>query len=77
MAKKKKYNKPIMIPGAQSKMQEMRYEIAKKLRYVDLSHGNNWWENLTPMQQSEINGQVTKLLIMKAQYDMINGTFKH
>lgn len=77
MIQKRKKNKPIMVPGAQSKMQEMRYEIGKKLGYVNLPYEDDWWNNLTQMQQSEINGHVTKLLIMKAQYDMAHGTFKH
>lgn len=59
------------------RLHEMRYEIAKKMGYLDLSYQDTWWDNLTPIQQSEVNGQATKLLIMKAQYDMLNGRFKH
>jgi hypothetical protein len=74
--KKKKRKNPILIPEAQERMQEIRFEIAKKLQYVD-TYQEDWWEKLNATQKSKINGYVTKLLVSKAQVDMINGDFKH
>ncbi|MNC06643.1 hypothetical protein D3C81_940130 [compost metagenome] len=75
---KRKYKSQLMVPGANSTMYEMRFEIAKKLEYInDETPNETWWDNLTPMQQSTVNGQVTKLLVMKAQKDMMDGKFKH
>jgi len=72
MSRKKK----IMVPGAQNKLEQLRFEIAKKLNYIS-GDEDNWWESMTKAQQSEVNGQVTKMMVMKAQIDMVNGNFKH
>lgn len=78
MAKKSRSsNKPIMVPEAGGRMYEMRYEIAKKLGYTNLELHENWWDVLTPIQQSEINGVVTKLMIEKAKIDMMKGMFPY
>ncbi|MDF2533850.1 MAG: hypothetical protein K0R18_7 [Bacillales bacterium] len=73
---KKKYNKPIMIPEASDRLQQLRCEIAKKLGYT-ITCDENWWDILKPLQQSEINGMVTKMMVQKAKMDMMNGTFLH
>ncbi|AEO93525.1 gp266 [Bacillus phage G] len=72
-AKKKK--KQILVPEAEEKMHELRYQIAKRLGYI-VVNAEDWWEELTPMQKSEINGHVTKLMIDKAKMEMMNGNFK-
>ncbi|MNJ90315.1 Small, acid-soluble spore protein, alpha/beta type [compost metagenome] len=73
MAKKKQ---KIMIPEAAEKMQEMRYEIAKKLGFI-VADSENWWESLSRMQQSEVNGIVTKFMIENARRDMRKGLFPY
>lgn len=70
--KKKPYKSKIDTSG---KMHQIRYEIAKKLGYIDLAFGDNWWDALTNKQKSEIQGIVTKLLVTKAQVDMKDGKF--
>lgn len=71
---KKKWSKPILVPEAKDTMHEMRYEIAKKLGYIVIN-ADDWWEALTPMQKSQVNGTVTKLMVAKAQMDMMQGKF--
>lgn len=67
---KKKWKKPIMVPAASGTMEEMRFEIAKQKGYATVKN-MDWWDNLTPMQKSEVNGVVTKLLVIKAQQDFM------
>lgn len=67
---KKKYKKPILVPGAESKMNELRYEITKAKGWLDVST-EDWWGILSPMQRSIVNGEVTKMMVVKAQRDMM------
>lgn len=68
---KKKYKKPILVPGAETKMHEMRYEITKAKGWLDIST-EDWWGALSPMQRSIVNGEVTRMMVMKAQMDFMN-----
>lgn len=65
-----------MIPEASGRMQEMRYEIAKKLGYI-ATESEDWWDSLSRMQQSEVNGIVTKFMIENAKRDMKKGVFPY
>lgn len=67
----KKWKKPILVPGAAGKMQELRYQITKQYGWLDVSAGDQWWERLNPKQQSTVNGMVTKMMVAKAQEDMM------
>ena len=71
MAKKKRNNKPILVPEAAEKMHEMRYMIAKQMGYL-VVNAEDWWEVLTPRQKSEVNGMVTKIMVEKAKRDIID-----
>lgn len=82
MNKKRKYNKPILVPEAKEKMSLMRFNIAKQLGYINeekiketygeqyLFTDETWWDDLAPMRKSTVNGLVTKLLITKAKEDI-------
>lgn len=72
---KKKWKKPILVPEAENRMHEMRYEIAKKMGYI-VVNADDWWEALTPIQKSQVNGMVTKMMVAKAQMDMMEGKVK-
>lgn len=88
MAKKKKYNKPILVPEAKEKIALMRFQVAKQLGYINeekikekygeqhLLTDEIWWDDLPPMHKSTVNGHVTKLLVAKAQQDMHTGNFR-
>lgn len=68
--KKKKWKKPILIPEAEKKLNQLRYEVAKKLGLIRINE-EDWWEALTPMEKSKVNGEVTKLMIANAQIDFM------
>jgi hypothetical protein len=72
---KKKYKKPIMVPGAEDKMHEMRYAITKQMGWLVIN-ADDWWEVLTPMQKSQVNGMVTKLMVEKAKRDLNNNLWR-
>lgn len=74
MASKK--NKRILVPEAEGRMHELRYQIAKRLGYV-VVNSDDWWKELSPKQKSEVNGQVTKMMVEKVKEDMRTGVFKH
>lgn len=73
--KKKKRSKPLLVPEAEEKMNELRYEITKKLGYLVIN-AEDWWSVLTPMQKSEINGIVTKMMVEKAKQDIMMYYYK-
>ena len=50
-------------------MHEIRYQIAKRLGYI-VVNADDWWAELTLKQQSQVNGQLTKMMIQKAKNDM-------
>ena len=43
-------------------MHEIRYQIAKRLGYI-VVNADDWWAELTLKQQSQVNGQLTKMMI--------------
>lgn len=70
MAKKSK-----LKPEIRSEVLQMRFQLALKLGYIKTPVADDWWDTLTNHQKSMIQGQVTKLMIAKAQTDMMNGSF--
>lgn len=59
-----------------NKIQQIRYQLALKRGFISASEDSNWWDTLTNSQKSIIQGDVTKLLITKAQTDMRDGKFE-
>lgn len=59
-----------------SRIMSLRYEIAKRLGYLKDGLGSYddplaWWRELTNDQKAEINGIVTRMMVAKAEIEMM------
>lgn len=74
MAKKKRKGFSNLSLEGQVKMEELRYAIVKELGYL-VVNSDNYWDELTQKQKSEVQGIITKMMVEKAKQDMKAGLF--
>lgn len=72
MAKKSK-----LKPEIRNEVLQMRFQFALNLGYIQPPVSEDWWDTLNNSQKSIIQGQITKLMVAKAQTDMMNGKFNN